>query len=120
MAFSQVQQFWMIVGERKQSQFDEWLKSAKHSGIVELRYFAHGLEKDLQAVEAALVYGWSNEPVEGHNNRLKMIKRQMYARANFDLLKQRVLYSPSLQMRSPEASLRGRLRFHDNCRRVTF
>ena len=93
--YSLVQQFWKIVGERKQDQLDEWLKSAKHSGIVELRYFAQGLEKDLQAVEAALIYEWSNGPTEGHNNRLKMIKRQMYGRANFDLLKQRVLYSPS-------------------------
>ena len=92
--YSLVQQFWMIVGERKQDQLDEWLKGARNSGIVELRYFAQGLEKDLQAVEAALTYEWSNGPVEGHNNRLKMIKRQMYGRANFDLLRQRVLYSP--------------------------
>ena len=93
--YSLVQQFWKIVGERQHDQLDEWLKSAKHSGIVELRYFAQGLEKDLQAVEAALIYEWSNGPTEGHNNRLKMIKRQMYGRANFDLLRQRVLYSPS-------------------------
>jgi len=93
--YSLVQQFWKIVAERKQDQLDEWLKNAKHSGIVELRYFAQGLEKDLRAVEAALTYEWSNGPVEGHNNRLKMIKRQMYGRAKFDLLRQRVLYSPS-------------------------
>jgi len=92
--YSLVQQSWKIVGERKQDQLDEWLKSAKNSGIVELRYFGQGLEKDLQAVKAALIYEWSNGPVEGHNNRLKMIKRQMYGRAKFDLLKQRVLYSP--------------------------
>jgi transposase len=90
-----VQQFWEIIAERKRAQLDDWLKSAKNSGIVELRYFAQGLEKDLQAVKAALIYEWSNGPVEGHNNRLKMIKRQMYGRAKFDLLRQRILYSPS-------------------------
>ena len=74
--YSLVQQFWEIVNGRKQDQLDHWLKSAKESGIVELRHFAQGLEKDLQAVESALIYEWSNGPVEGHNNRLKMIKRQ--------------------------------------------
>ena len=58
-----------------------------------MKNFAQGLEKDLKAIEAALTYEWSNGPVEGHNNRLKMIKRQMYGRAKFDLLRQRVLYT---------------------------
>lgn len=88
-----VQEFWKIVRERKQDQLGEWLSRSKNSGIVELKNFALGLEKDLKAVEASLTYEWSNGPVEGHNNRLKMIKRQMYGRAKFDLLKQRVLYS---------------------------
>jgi transposase len=87
-----VQEFWKIVRERKQDQLSEWLIRSKNSGIVELKNFALGLEKDLKAVEASLTYEWSNGPVEGHNNRLKMIKRQMYGRAKFDLLKQRVLY----------------------------
>jgi len=72
-----------------------WMTQAKAAEIVELRYFAKGLEKDIRAVEAALTYEWSNGPTEGHNNRLKMIKRQMYGRANFDLLRKRVLYSGS-------------------------
>jgi transposase len=88
-----VHQFWEIVCERKKDQLNAWLSDAKISGIVELKNFAQGLEKDLKAIEAALTYEWSNGPVEGHNNRLKMIKRQMYGRAKFDLLRQRVLYT---------------------------
>ena len=44
--------------EEKQDQLDHWLKSAKEFGIVELRRIAQGLEKDLQAVEVSLIYGW--------------------------------------------------------------
>jgi transposase len=53
--------------------------------------FARTLRRDLHAVEMALTASWSNGPVEGHINRLKMIKRQMYGRAGFELLKARVL-----------------------------
>jgi transposase len=88
-----VHQFWQIVKERKKEHLNAWIPEAKNSGIVELKNFAQGLEKDLKAIEAALTYEWSNGPVEGHNNRLKMIKRQMYGRAKFDLLRQRVLYT---------------------------
>jgi transposase len=87
------QQFWSIIGERKKEQLREWMISATESGIIELRNFVKSLQKDLAAVEASLTYEWSNGPVEGQNNRLKMIKRQMYGRANFDLLRLRVLYS---------------------------
>lgn len=88
-----VQQFWAMVCERKKDEFQPWIIQAKTVGIIELKNFAQGLEKDSQAVEAALTYEWSNGPTEGHNNRLKMIKRQMYGRAKFDLLRKRVLYS---------------------------
>jgi transposase len=90
-----VQQFWAMVCERKRDQLQTWLSQAKTAGIVEMKNFAQGLEKDFQAVEAALTYSWSNGPTEGHNNRLKMIKRQMYGRAKFDLLRNRILYSGS-------------------------
>jgi transposase len=62
---------------------------------VEMKNFVQGLEKDFPAVDAALTYSWSNGPTEGHNNRLKMIQWQMYGRAKFDLLRNRVLYSDS-------------------------
>jgi transposase len=88
-----IRAFWEIVTCRKRDKLAGWMNSAQESGIMEMKYFVNGLNKDLSAVEAALTYEWSNGVVEGHNNRLKMIKRQMYGRAKFDLLRQRVLYS---------------------------
>ena len=50
-----------------------------------------GLQRDHQAVTAALTLPWNSGPVEGHVNRIKMLKRQMYGRAGFALLRKRVL-----------------------------
>jgi transposase len=50
-----------------------------------------GIRRDEAAVQAAVTQTWSNGPVEGHVNRLKTIKRQMYGRAGFVLLRARVL-----------------------------
>jgi transposase len=58
-----------------------------------LRGFATGIINDVAAVRAALSQPWSNGPVEGQVNRLKMLKRQMYGRAKFDLLRSRVLHA---------------------------
>jgi transposase len=52
-----------------------------------------GLRRDGEAVMAALSSQWSNGQTEGQINRLKMLKRQMYGRANFDLLRARVLHT---------------------------
>lgn len=68
-----------------------WIQNAKQCGIGPLVRFAFGLQKDLSAVVAAVETRWSNGQVEGQINRLKMIKRQMYGRAGFDLLRARVL-----------------------------
>lgn len=74
-------------GER----LDAWIEQAQDSGIDELRRFAMGLLTDHAAVQAGLTHVWSNGAVEGHVNRLKLLKRQMYGRANFDLLRRRVV-----------------------------
>lgn len=70
----------------------EWLGKAAQSACPELRGFAEGLRQDEAAVAAALTEPWSNGPVEGHVNRLKVIKRQMYGRAGLALLRARVLH----------------------------
>ncbi len=59
-----------------------------------MRRFAKGLEKDLSAVHAGLTESWSNGPVEGFIHKLKLIKRSMYGRASFGLLRSRVLGPP--------------------------
>jgi len=73
---------------------DKWLENMEICGVRKLQNFAFGLRQDYAAVQAAISYDWSNGQVEGQVNRLKTIKRQMYGRANFDLLRQRVLGPP--------------------------
>jgi transposase len=80
--------FAAIVRERKIGDLGHWLDDAAES---ELRSFAKGLKQDEAAVRAALELPWSNGQTEGQITRLKLIKRQMYGRANYDLLRARVL-----------------------------
>jgi len=79
------------VRERQADGFDHWLARALASGVAPLRRFATGLRADYKAVKAGLRLPWSNGPVEGHINRLKMLKRQMCGRAKLDLLSRRFL-----------------------------
>jgi transposase len=78
---------------RKQSAetLGEWLARGEASSDPDLRRFAEGIRRDEACVQAAVTGRWSNGPVEGHVNRLKTIKRQMYGRAGFVLLRARVL-----------------------------
>lgn len=85
------QQFGQMVREQERTQLDGWLAAALSSGVAELARFARGLQQDYAAVAAALEWPWSNGPVEGHVNRLKVFKRMMYGRAGFALLRKRVL-----------------------------
>lgn len=69
-----------------------WLRQAGQSGLRELAAIAHSIWADRRAVQAAVQMEWSNGQVEGHVNRLKVLKRTMYGRATFDLLRLRVLH----------------------------
>lgn len=73
------------------AELDAWLAEARACGIGALKTFAAGLEVDGAAVRAALTEPWSSGQAEGQVNRLKLLKRQSYGRAKFDLLRQRVL-----------------------------
>jgi transposase len=78
------------------TQLRQWIEGAKHSEFGVVVRFAYGLQKDISAVAAAVDTSWSTGQVEGQINRLKAIKRQMYGRAGFELLRARVLpYSPA-------------------------
>jgi len=73
-----------------------WIEAAKRSPFGPLVRFAHGLQKDISAVTAAVETSWSTGQVEGQINRLKAIQRQMYGRAGFQLLRARILpYTPA-------------------------
>jgi transposase len=82
-----------LLRERQPEALDRWLEAAKGSEAAELKGFAEGLIQDCEAVRAALTYEWSSGQTEGQINRLKFIKRQMYGRANFELLKARFLHA---------------------------
>lgn len=96
LAYSLVQSFCRLLRERQADQLDSWLEKAEQCGIDVIRGFAAGLRKDYAAVKAALTYEWSQGQVEGQVNRLKLIKREMYGRANFDLLRKKVIGAPML------------------------
>jgi transposase len=83
--------FALMVRKRNASALEPWLERATESGIPELRAFATGMKRDQAAVLAALTYEWSQGQVEGQVNRLKLLKRQAYGQAGFDLLRHRVL-----------------------------
>lgn len=88
------QQFAAMIRERLAEKLDAWLAACTETGISNLVTFAIGLRQDYGAVYAALSTVWSSGQAEGQVNRLKLVKRQMYGRAGFDLLRVRVL-SPS-------------------------
>ena len=87
-----IEKFRAMLRNRKIEKFDEWMKSARAGGLIEFANFANGLQRDERAVRAALEHHWSQGQVEGQVNRLKLIKRQMFGRAKFDLLRARVLH----------------------------
>lgn len=84
-------QFLAIIRERQADQLDPWVTAVLESSVPQLKTFAEGLLRDYAAVKAALTFDWSNGQTEGQVNRLKVLKRVMYGRANFDLLRLRVL-----------------------------
>jgi transposase len=85
------QQFLRLVRERRGHALAEWVADVHATGPPELRGFCRNLQHDWDAVHAGLTVSWSSGSVEGHVNKLKVIKRQMFGRARFDLLRKRVL-----------------------------
>ena len=86
-------QFRGILRSRSVKGLIEWIAKAKNSGVYSLKRFAKTLKRDWNAVQNSLKESFSNGPVEGHINRLKTLKRQMYGRAGFELLRARLLPS---------------------------
>jgi transposase len=80
-----------MVRERQHDHLEDWLEQAEPSELSAFHTFVSGLRRDVGAVAAALKLPYSNGVTEGHVHRLKIIKRSMYGRANFDLLQRRVL-----------------------------
>jgi transposase len=85
------QEFAGMVRGLEGEKLDGWLAEAESSEAEVMKKFAAGLKKDLAAVRAGLMKSWSTGPVEGFIHKLKLIKRQGYGRANFELLRARAL-----------------------------
>jgi len=91
---AEAQAFAAILRQHIVEAFDGWLQRTRRSALRELRSFARGIQRDYFAVKAALELPFSNGMVEGNVNRLKFIKRSLFGRAKFDLLRLRVLARP--------------------------
>jgi transposase len=80
-----------LLRTRGHEHFAAWQKAAQASSVPELRSFVASLQRDEDAVHAALTVDWSSGQVEGQVTKVKLVKRLMFGRANFDLLRRRVL-----------------------------
>lgn len=89
--YALTQDFVAMAHDRQGERLDAWVTAASASESDDLRRFASGLLLDKAAIQAGLTLEWSNGQTEGQINRLKTVKRQMYGRAGFALLRQRVL-----------------------------
>ncbi|MEV4134089.1 transposase [Dactylosporangium sp. NPDC049742] len=83
--------FAAIMTQRHGHRLGEWLTRAEEADLPGINRFVNGVTCDLEAVAAGLSLPFNSGPVEGNVNRIKMLKRQMYGRAGFDLLRKRVL-----------------------------
>jgi transposase len=92
-ALAEILDFRRLIRERDAAALTPWLTTAEASPVPEVRAFAAGLRRDQAAVQAALDQAWSSGRVEGHITKIKLIKRQMYGRGSFDLLKRRVMHA---------------------------
>ncbi len=80
----------LLLRKRSQEALDDVLTAASTTALAS---FVRELRKDVAAVRAALDLPWTTSPAEGQVNRIKLIKRTMYGRAGFDLLRARVLHA---------------------------
>ena len=88
---SHVTEFAKILTGRRGERLDAWITAVEADDQPQLRSFTTGLKRDHAAVLNGLTLPYSSGAVEGQVNRIKMLKRQMYGRAKFDLLRKRVL-----------------------------
>ena len=91
VAFSLTERFTTLLREGQVDVLQAWLEDTSSSGVPEFHSFATGLRRDQPAIVAAISLPYSNGQTEGHITKLKLLKRSMYGRASFELLRRRVL-----------------------------
>lgn len=82
-----------MLRHRRGQEFETWVSAVEASRLPELRRFTHNLLRDKDAVVAGLTLSYSNGPVEAQVQKLKLIKRSMFGRAELPLLRLRLLYA---------------------------
>ena len=111
-AYQFVQRFLQMMRERGGQHLEAWLQAAEASHIPEFEAFAAGARQDQAAVYEGLTLPWSSGQTEGQITRLKLLKRSMYGRAKFDLLRQRVLHRAEDNQKENETSRRVHMYKH--------
>ena len=86
-----LRRFKEIIFSKKARRLNKWIKDAKKINVKELNSFITLIESDIDAVKNAIKYDYSNGLTEGFNNKTKVIKRVMYGRCSFDLLRLKIL-----------------------------
>lgn len=86
-----VNNFRKLISNKNVGDLENWINTAKGLGISEVNSFVNGLLKDLEAVKNAIIYDYNNGLAEGSVNKLKVIKRIMYGRCDFETLRKKVL-----------------------------
>ena len=86
-----IRSFARMLTQREGEQITEWIGTVRADDLPSLHTFTNGLERDPDAVTAGLSTPWNSGVVEGHVDRIKILKRQMFGRAGFELLRKRVL-----------------------------
>ena len=104
-AYQLVQTFLQMMRERSGQHLETWLQAAEASHIPEFEAFAGGVRRDQAAICAGLTLAWSSGQTEGQITRLKLLKRSMYGRAKFDLLRRRVLHRAEDNRKEKETSI---------------
>jgi transposase len=87
-----VRDFAEMMRDLRGDQLPQWMERVEHDPLPALHSLVNGLRRDQDAVIAGLSSPWSSGQVEGQNTRVKLLKRAGYGRANFDLLRKRILH----------------------------
>lgn len=86
-----IKEFHRIIFVKKAEELEAWISKARKHAIPKLQSFLEGTCKDIEAVKNALTYQYNNWLAEGSVNKIKVIKRIMYGRNSFELLKTKIL-----------------------------
>ncbi len=90
--YSLVKEFHAAIFSKKPEKVDTWIESAKKHDISELQSFVEGILKDSTDIKNGIIFPYNNGLAEGSVNKIKVIKRIMYGRNRFELLKAKVLF----------------------------